>query len=131
MRASRLLAPLLACACAQLLAACASSPPAAPDDTRAPADAAPAQSVAAEPAAAVQTHTIDGVTVSAWLVPDDEAERRYGVNLADKGLQAVWLRAENGTTKVLWLLAAYVDPDYFTADEAAYLFRFGASGEEL
>ena len=131
MRALQRLAPLLACACAQLLAGCVSSPAGAPDDIRAPADAAPAQSVAAEPAAAVQTHTIDGVSVSAWLVPDDEAERRYGVNLADKGLQAVWLRAENGTTKVLWLLAAYVDPDYFTADEAAYLFRFGMSGEEL
>ena len=122
---------LIACACATLVAGCASSPAPTSAEPRAPAAATAAQSVAGDASAEVQTHTIDGVTVSAWLVPDDEAERRYGVDLADKGLQAVWLRADNATTKVLWLLAAYVDPDYFTADEAAYLFRFGTSGEEL
>ena len=128
---SRLLVPLIAVVCSQLVAACASSPATAPQESVAPSAGTPAQSVAADPSVDVQTHTIDGVTVSAWLLPDDEAERRYGVDLADKGLQAVWLRADNATTKVLWLLAAYVDPDYFTADEAAYLFRFGTSGEEL
>jgi len=75
----------------------------------------------------IQTKSIDGVTVSASLLPDGEARRHYGVNLAGKGLQAVWLRVVNHTPDENWLLTANMDPNYFTADEAAYLFR-GASG---
>lgn len=71
----------------------------------------------------IQTRTIDGVTVSATLLPDDKSRRHYGVNLASKGLQAVWLRVVNHTPGENWLLTANMDPDYFTADEAAYLFR--------
>jgi hypothetical protein len=71
----------------------------------------------------IQTKTIDRVTVSACLLPDEEARQRYGVNLASKGLQAVWLRVANKTPDENWLLTAHLDPDYFTADEAAYLFR--------
>lgn len=71
----------------------------------------------------IQTKSISGVTLSACLLPDDEARQRYGVNLAQKGLQAVWLRASNMTPDENWLLTAHLDPDYFTPDEAAYLFR--------
>jgi hypothetical protein len=71
----------------------------------------------------IQTKTVDRVTVSACLLPDEEARQRYGVNLASKGLQAVWLRVANKTPEENWLLTAHLDPDYFTADEAAYLFR--------
>jgi hypothetical protein len=71
----------------------------------------------------IQTKTVDGITVSACLLPDEEARQRYGVNLAKKGLQAVWLRVANKTPDENWLLTAHLDSDYFTADEAAYLFR--------
>jgi hypothetical protein len=71
----------------------------------------------------IQTKTVDGITVSACLLPDGEARQRYGVNLAKKGLQAVWLRVANKTPDENWLLTAHLDSDYFTADEAAYLFR--------
>lgn len=71
----------------------------------------------------VQTKTVDRMTVSACLLPDEEARQRYGVNLAKKGLQAVWLRVANKTPDENWLLTAHLDPDYYTADEAAYLFR--------
>lgn len=70
----------------------------------------------------VQTKTVDGFTVSAELLPDREARDRYGANLAKKGLQAVWLRAVNRTPHEQWLLTAHLDPDYYTADEAAREF---------
>ena len=70
-----------------------------------------------------QTQTIDRVTVSACILPDEEARRRYGVSLAKKGLQAIWLRVANKTPEETWLLAAFMEPDYFTADEAARLYR--------
>ena len=71
----------------------------------------------------IQTKTLDRVTVSACLLQDEEARQRYGVNLAKKGLQAVWLKVVNNSPDENWLLTAHLDPDYFTADEAAYLFR--------
>lgn len=71
----------------------------------------------------IQTKTVERVTVSACLLTDEEARQRYGVSLAKKGLQAVWLRVANKTPDENWLLTAHLDPDYFTADEAAYLFR--------
>lgn len=85
-----------------------------------------------EPAAAfadrTQTKTIDGVTVSACILPDEEGRRRYGVNLAKNGLQAIWLRIANRTPAENWMLTAYLDPDYFTADEAARLYRRSWAG---
>lgn len=84
-----------------------------------------------------QSQTIDRITVSACILPDGEAHRRYGVSLAKKGLQAVWLRVANMTTEENWLLAAFMEPDYFTADEAARLYRrswgigFGATQQRF
>ncbi|MES2467490.1 MAG: LssY C-terminal domain-containing protein [Verrucomicrobiota bacterium] len=105
----------LAGLCLLLLGACAS-----------PAGrSGPAAGAVLASADRIQTQAIDGVTVSADLLPDDEARRHYGVNLASKGLQAVWLRVVNHTPDQNWLLTANMDPEYFTADEAAYLFRGG------
>jgi hypothetical protein len=75
-----------------------------------------------------QTRTIDGVTVSARVLTDAEARRTYGVDLARKGIQAVWMRISNQTRSEQWMLAAHLDPDHFTADEAAHLFRLRWGG---
>jgi hypothetical protein len=81
-----------------------------------------------EVAARMQSKTMDGLTVTAALLPDDVARERYGVNLASKGIQAVWMRIENGTRFEQWMLAAHLDPDYYTANEAAHLFRHRLGG---
>ena len=81
-----------------------------------------------ELAARMQSKTMDGVTVTAALLPDDVARGRYGVNLASKGIQAVWMRIENRTRSEQWMLAAHLDPDYYTANEAAHLFRHRLGG---
>lgn len=81
-----------------------------------------------EVAARMQSKTMDGIKVTAALLPDDVARERYGVNLALKGIQAVWMRIENGTRFEQWMLAAHLDPDYYTANEAAHLFRHRLGG---
>ena len=69
-----------------------------------------------------QSKTRDRITVSAALLSDGEARDRYGVNLAKKGIQAVWLRVSNKSPAEQWLLTAHIDPDYYTPDEAARQF---------
>jgi hypothetical protein len=75
------------------------------------------------PVLAVQTDTLDDVTISVAVLDDGQAEARYGVDLASQDLQAVWLRIENRSPQRLWLLVAALDPSYYSADEAAYMFR--------
>jgi len=71
----------------------------------------------------MQSDTREDVTVSVAVLDDQQAQARYGVNLASEDLQAVWLRIENRSPQRLWLLVAALDPSYYSADEAAYLFR--------
>jgi hypothetical protein len=75
-----------------------------------------------------QTKTIEGLTVTARLLTDGEARDRYGVDLGRKGLQAIWMRITNRTSQEQWMLTAHLDPDYFTADEAAHIFRHSLAG---
>jgi hypothetical protein len=72
--------------------------------------------------ARIQTQTADGVTVSAGILSDEEAERLYGVDLTTAGLQAIWLRIENHSEHSCWLMVSGLDPNYFAPDEAAVLF---------
>jgi hypothetical protein len=70
-----------------------------------------------------QSKTVEGITVSARVLSDAEARGIYSADLARKGIQAVWMRISNKTSGEQWMLAAHLDPDFYTADEAAYLFR--------
>ncbi len=76
----------------------------------------------------VQSKSVDRVSANARLLTDAEALDRYGVDLAGKGIQAIWMRIHNGTAGDQWMLAAHLDPDFYTADEAAYLFRHRWAG---
>ena len=84
---------------------------------------APLSPAGPPPALQVQTETVQDVTVSAAVLDDGQAEARYGVDLAGQDLQAVWLRIENRSPQRLWLLVAALDPSYYSADEAAFMFR--------
>jgi hypothetical protein len=87
------------------------------------AGVAPLPEAGPPPVLAVQTGSLDDVTVSVAVLDDGQAEARYGVDLASQDLQAIWLRIENRSPRPLWLLVAALDPSYYSADEAAYLFR--------
>jgi len=78
----------------------------------------------------VHRRTEHGITVSTSILSDDEALRLYGVDLADVGLQAIWLRIENLTGHAQWLLVSALDANYFPPDEAAVLFHPGLREED-
>jgi hypothetical protein len=73
-----------------------------------------------------QTLTQNGVSVQLAIPPDDEVQARFGVSLAVYGIQPIWFRIENKNAIGYWLLPVAIDPDYFTADEAAQV-----AGEDL
>ena len=69
----------------------------------------------------VQTQTQDGVTVQLVIPTDEQVAGHFGVPLAQFGIQPIWMRIENASSVNYWLLPISIDPDYFTADEAALL----------
>jgi len=74
-----------------------------------------------------QTEEQGGLKVSVSVLGREEAQQAFGVNLQKRGIQPVWLEVENRTDKNFWLMMTGLDPNYFSAHEAAYMnhFRFG------
>jgi len=75
----------------------------------------------------VETEEQDGLRVSVAVLSREEARQAFGVNLQKRGIQPVWLEIENRTNKNFWFMMTGLDPNYFSAHEAAYMnhFRFG------
>jgi len=69
------------------------------------------------------------ITVRAAVLSDDESTRYFGVALADKGIQAVWLSVENGGDATLYYLPATTDAAYYSPPEASRLFQAWLPGE--
>ena len=69
------------------------------------------------------------LTVRAAVLGDDESFRFFGVSLADKGMQAVWVSAKNNSDRILYYLPAITDADYYTPPEASRIFRAWWPGE--
>jgi len=67
----------------------------------------------------VQTLSQDGVTVRLAVPTDAESSKYFGVPLAEHGIQPIWIRIENVSQASYWILPIAIDPDYYTADEAA------------
>jgi hypothetical protein len=103
--------------------------------TAAPAPGVPDMPAAATmPAAAastVQTRTDREVTVSVEVLTDEVAARRFGIDLAKHGLQAVWMRVRNASAQRLRLLNGAVDPDLYSADEVAFVARGDVRRDEF
>jgi hypothetical protein len=68
----------------------------------------------------------DGVTVQVSITTDDEASRYFGVPLSEYCIQPIWMHIENTSDVDFWLMPIAVDPDYYSADEAARV-----TGEKL
>jgi len=67
-----------------------------------------------------QTQTEEGITVTAVALSDQESEEVFGLDLAAKGIQAVWLQVENGTEEPVTLIHVAMDPAYYSPNEASY-----------
>jgi hypothetical protein len=80
----------------------------------------------------VETEEQDGLRVSVAVLSREEAQQAFGVNLEKRNIQPVWLEIENRTDKNFWFMMTGLDPNYFSAHEAAYMnhFRFGGKANE-
>jgi hypothetical protein len=80
----------------------------------------------------VETEEQDGLRVSVAVLSREEARQAFGVNLQKRGIQPVWLEIENRTGKDFWFMMTGLDPNYFSAHEAAYMnhFRFGGQANK-
>jgi hypothetical protein len=65
----------------------------------------------------------EDVTVTVALPTISEAQALYGVNLASKYIQPVWLEVKNDSDDIYWFLPSGLDPDYFFPSEAAFVFK--------
>ncbi len=71
-----------------------------------------------------QTQSEDGLQVSVAVLSDRESQRRFGVRLARRGLQPVWMKCVNHSDRAYRLDFFSVDPAYFTPLEAAALCHY-------
>lgn len=67
------------------------------------------------------TQEQDGVRVTVSVLTRQEACRAFGKKLDKQRIQPVWIEIENTTDRDYWLMLHGLDPDYFSAREAAYV----------
>ena len=65
----------------------------------------------------------DEVRVTVTVLSAEESRQIFGVNLAGKDIQPVWVRVQNADSIAYWLMSSGLDPDYFSPLEAAYAFH--------
>jgi hypothetical protein len=68
------------------------------------------------------TRTESGLRVSAVVLSAEESAAVYGVPLAKKGIQPVWIEVSNDETLSYFLMSPGLDPNFFPASEAAEAF---------
>jgi hypothetical protein len=73
----------------------------------------------------IQSRRSGDVTVTVSILTDDESRRHFGVDLAAHELQAVYIGVRNESSKRYWLIRSVVDPDFYSAEEAALLLEGG------
>jgi hypothetical protein len=71
------------------------------------------------------------VSVSISVLSDKESRNIYGVPLADKGIQPVWIKVENTDDVAYWLMSVALDPYFFPASEAVEAFSSDYTGNQL
>jgi hypothetical protein len=75
-----------------------------------------------------------GVRASVVALSAAESEAVYGVPLAGKGMQPVWIEIDNRDDRAYWLMYPGLDPNFFPVSEAVEAFeqdRSGAGAAEL
>jgi hypothetical protein len=70
-----------------------------------------------------QSSSKNGLTVTVAVPTVAEAKAIYGVELASKEIQPVWVEVKNESADPHWFLTTGLDPEYFSPSEAAFAFR--------
>ena len=65
----------------------------------------------------------NGIRASAAVVGDQEAIQIFGIDLARKKIQAVWVAIENNSGPPVLLLPTAIDREYFAPLEVAYAYH--------
>ncbi len=68
-----------------------------------------------------QTRERDGLKITVSVLTRDETRQAFGKKLDKHLIQPVWVEIENHTGRDYWMLQHGLDPDYFSAREAAYV----------
>jgi len=71
----------------------------------------------------VQSKTIGEVALSVAILTDEQARQHFGVDFGGHGLQALWMSVRNGSDRRLWFIRNMLDPDFYSAEEAALLVQ--------
>ncbi|MEI7751645.1 MAG: hypothetical protein WCJ71_06095, partial [Candidatus Omnitrophota bacterium] len=71
-----------------------------------------------------QTQTRDDLTVTLTVLSNKEAKKFFGTALAKRGIQPLWLEIDNRSKNTLFLIPRNIDPNYYSADEAAYMAHY-------
>jgi hypothetical protein len=71
----------------------------------------------------VQTAERAGLTVSVAVPTAEESAQIFGADLADDGVQPVWVRIVNASPDNFLFVPAALDPDYFSPQEVAWSVR--------
>lgn len=127
LRAPRVLRTGLLSLAVSVLAACSNLPsyaPGAPGATRLNASQAESRYL---DRANRQAMTKNQVTVSVAALRDEESAATFGLPMAAHGVQPVWVKIENRSALPYWFMPAFMDRDFYSAREAAYLFHSGSS----
>jgi len=67
-----------------------------------------------------QTQVDGNVRVTVAVLTKQEGEQVFGVDLALRWVQAVWVEVENRDNHNYWLLSSGLEPDYYAPNEVAY-----------
>ena len=70
-----------------------------------------------------ETQVQGDLIVTVALPTAAEAADIYGVDLAEKQIQPVWIEVRNNAAVPYWFLTSGLDPNYFAASEAAHAFH--------
>ena len=68
------------------------------------------------------TRTEGGLRVYASVLSAEDSVAVYGVPLAQKGIQPVWIEVQNDDPVSYFLMSPGLDPNFFPASEAAEAF---------
>jgi hypothetical protein len=78
-----------------------------------------------------QSQRLDNVRISVAALSADESAAVYGVPLAKRLIQPVWVEIENKASHAYWLLFPGLDPNFFPASEAAEAMAIDDGGTTL
>ncbi|MBN1491497.1 MAG: LssY C-terminal domain-containing protein [Phycisphaerae bacterium] len=76
-----------------------------------------------------QTQQQGPVRVTVAVPSPQESRKLFGVDLAKKNIQPVWLEVCNEDTAPYWFFPSHLDPAYYSPNEAAFRCRFPLGGD--